>query len=81
MILSEAQFVRSIFDLGSIPTKLDQRATVNYVWHATQAAIRADAEGTATQRVKGQCDDPEESAMDRGCPMWTNSLTDAALPI
>ena len=41
MTLSEAQFVRSIFDLGSIPTKLDQRVTVNYVWHATQAAIRA----------------------------------------
>ena len=41
MSLSEAQFIRSIFDLGSIPTKHDQRATVNYVWHATHAAIRS----------------------------------------
>ena len=39
------------------------------------------AEETATQRVKGQCDDPEESAMDRGRerPMWTHSPTDAAI--
>ena len=41
MSLSEVEFVRSIFDLGSIPTKQDQRATVNYVWDATQATIRS----------------------------------------
>ena len=37
------------------------------------------AEETATQRVKGQRDDPEESAMDRGRerPFRTHSPTDA----
>ena len=41
MRLSELDFVRSIFDLGSIPTTQDQQATVNFVWDATQAAIRS----------------------------------------
>ena len=41
MALSEAHFAQSIFDLGSIPTKSERRATVNYVWYATRAAIRA----------------------------------------
>ena len=48
MRLSELDFVRSIFDLGSIPTTKDQQATVNFVWDATQAAIRS-----ATRRRNG----------------------------
>ena len=65
MIFSEAQFVRSILDLGSIPTKQDQRATVNYVWDATHTVIRS-----ATCRRNRQLSEFEgtgmthESAMD-----------------
>ena len=41
MRLNELDFVRSIFDLNSIPTIQDRRATVNFVWDSTQAAIRS----------------------------------------
>ena len=48
MALSEMHFAQSIFDLDSIPTKAEKRATINYVWDATCAAIR-----TATCRANG----------------------------
>ena len=41
MRLNELDLVRSIFDLNSIPTIQDRRATVNFVWDSTQAAIRS----------------------------------------
>ena len=40
MRLNELDFVRTIFDLSSIPTIKDRRATVNFVWDSAQAAIR-----------------------------------------
>ena len=41
MNLSDMHFAQSIFDLDSIPTKTEKRATINYVWDATCAATRA----------------------------------------
>ena len=41
MRLNELDFVRSIFDLSSIPTIKDRRATVNLVWDSIQTAIRS----------------------------------------
>ena len=48
MRLNELDVVRSIFDLSSIPTIQDRRATVNFVWDSTQSAIRS-----ATRRRNG----------------------------
>ena len=41
MALSEQAFAESIFDLSSFSTKASRRATVSFVWEATQAATRA----------------------------------------
>ena len=41
MALSEQAFAESIFDFSSFYTKASRRATVSFVWEATQAATRA----------------------------------------
>ena len=41
MTLSDIHFAQSIFDLDSIPTKTEKRATIFYVWDVTIAATRA----------------------------------------
>ena len=41
MTLNDIHFAQSIFDLDSIPTKTEKRATIFYVWDATIAATRA----------------------------------------
>ena len=48
MLLNEQAFTRSIFDLSSISTSKDRRATVTFIWDSTQAAIKA-----ATRRRDG----------------------------
>ena len=62
---------RSLYGLSSISgasrrnTINEQRSTMCGTLHS-QRYDQLHAEETATQRVKGQCDDPEESAMDCG---------------
>ena len=41
MTLSDSHFAQSLFDLDSIPSKAEKRATIFDVWDATIAATRA----------------------------------------